>query len=128
MFRRHRSSQWVPTHAAIDGESRVVEGTKLGPYEILGLIGTGGMGGRHRARDSRLGRDVAIKTLPSGLAADPERLRRFELEARAASQLSHPNILTFTTSGPPKASRTSSPSCLKGNLRERLNKGPLATA
>ncbi len=73
----------------------MVEGTKLGPYEILGLIGAGGMGEVYRARDTRLGRDVAIKTLPSGLAADAERLKRFELEARAASQLSHPNILTI---------------------------------
>ena len=69
-------------------------GSKLGPYEILGLIGAGGMGEVHRARDTRLGREVAIKTLPAGLATDTERLRRFELEAKAASLLSHPNILT----------------------------------
>ena len=73
----------------------MVEGAKLGHYDVLELIGSGGMGEVYRARDARLGRDVAIKTLPSGFAADAERLKRFEQEARAASQLSHPNILTI---------------------------------
>ena len=68
-------------------------GAKLGPYEIVGLLGAGGMGEVYRAKDPRLGRDVAIKTLPSGLAGDSDRLRRFETEARAASLLSHPDIL-----------------------------------
>ena len=70
-------------------------GTKLGPYEILAPIGAGGMGEVYRARDERLKRDVAIKVLPAELAADPERRTRFEREARAASALSHPNILTI---------------------------------
>ena len=69
-------------------------GTKLGPYEVLAPIGAGGMGEVYRARDERLKRDVAVKVLPSELAADPERRSRFEREARAASGLSHPNILT----------------------------------
>ncbi len=68
-------------------------GTRLGPYEILGPIGAGGMGEVYRARDERLSRDVAVKVLPSSFVADPERLRRFELEARATGQLNHPNIL-----------------------------------
>src|SRR5262245_38795022 len=67
-------------------------GTRLGPYEILSLIGAGGMGEVYRARDSRLGRDVAIKTLPENLARDPERLARFEREARLLASLNHPNI------------------------------------
>jgi Tol biopolymer transport system component len=69
-------------------------GTKLGTYEIVAQIGAGGMGEVYRARDSKLGRDVAIKILPTSLSKDPERLRRFEQEARAAGQLNHPNILT----------------------------------
>ena len=68
-------------------------GTRLGPYEIVGTIGAGGMGEVYRARDSRLGRDVAIKVLPSSFSADADRLHRFEQEARAAAALNHPNIL-----------------------------------
>src|SRR6266516_5011063 len=68
-------------------------GTRLGPYEIVGTIGAGGMGEVYRAHDSRLGRDVAIKVLPSTFSADPDRLHRFEQEARAAAALNHPNIL-----------------------------------
>src|SRR5947208_15961572 len=62
-------------------------GTKLGPYEILAPLGAGGMGEVYRVRDSRLGREVAIKVLPESFSKDPDRLRRFEQEARAASQL-----------------------------------------
>ncbi len=68
-------------------------GTRLGPYEVIALLGAGGMGEVYRARDPRLGRDVAIKLLPSSLTSDPERLHRFEQEARAAAALNHPNIL-----------------------------------
>ena len=68
-------------------------GTKLGPYEVVLLIGAGGMGEVYRARDQRLGRDVAVKILPASFAADPDRLRRFEQEARAIAALNHPNIL-----------------------------------
>jgi eukaryotic-like serine/threonine-protein kinase len=70
-------------------------GTKLGPYEIVAAIGAGAMGEVYRARDGRLQRDVAVKVLPAGFAADPDRLRRFELEARAAGQLNHTNILAI---------------------------------
>jgi serine/threonine protein kinase len=64
-------------------------GTRLGPYEILAPIGAGGMGEVYRAKDPRLGRDVAIKVLPASFSADPDRLRRFEQEARATGLLSH---------------------------------------
>src|SRR3981081_101235 len=70
----------------------IAPGTRLGPYEILAPIGAGGMGEVCRAKDPRLGRDVAIKVLPASFSADPERLRRFEQEARAAGVLNHPNI------------------------------------
>ncbi|MGB7864171.1 MAG: protein kinase, partial [Candidatus Sulfotelmatobacter sp.] len=68
-------------------------GTRLGPYEIQSPLGAGGMGEVYRARDTRLGRDVAIKVLPEALAHDADRLRRFEQEARTIAALNHPNIL-----------------------------------
>ena len=67
--------------------------SKLGPYEIVSSLGAGGMGEVYRARDESLDREVAIKVLPKELASDPDRLRRFEQEARAAAALNHPNIL-----------------------------------
>ena len=71
------------------------EGTRLGPYEILSPIGAGGMGEVYKARDTKLDRFVAVKVLPEEFVADPERLRRFEQEARAAAALSDPNILVL---------------------------------
>ena len=68
-------------------------GTRFGPYEILAPIGAGGMGEVYKARDTRLGRLVAIKILPSGTLSDVERQRRFKQEARATSDLNHPNIV-----------------------------------
>jgi serine/threonine protein kinase len=70
-------------------------GTRLGPYEILAPIGAGGMGDVYRARDTKLGREVAIKVLPDTRAGDRGALRRFEQEARSASALNHPNIVTI---------------------------------
>src|SRR5689334_14210139 len=67
-------------------------GTRLGPYEILSAIGAGGMGEVYRARDTKLGRDVAIKVLPSTVTSDPDRLARFTREAQVLASLSHPNI------------------------------------
>src|SRR5713226_4052681 len=69
---------------AREGVVSLSPGTRLGPYEVVAPLGAGGMGEVYRARDSRLGREVAIKVLPASLSADPDRLRRFEQEARAA--------------------------------------------
>jgi WD40 repeat protein len=84
----------------------LLPGTRLGPYEVLGLLGAGGMGEVYRARDPRLEREVAVKVLPAEVAGDPERLARFEREARAVAALNHPNILTVFdvgTAGPEPA-------------------------
>jgi serine/threonine protein kinase len=84
----------------------LVPGARLGPYEILALIGSGGMGEVYKARDTRLDRDVAIKVLPA-LTADTDRLHRFAQEARAAAALPHPNIVGSSSaasrSGPRRA-------------------------
>jgi serine/threonine protein kinase len=74
---------------------RLAAGDRLGPYEIVGTLGAGGMGEVYRARDTRLGREVAVKTLPAERMADEGRRRRFVQEARAASALNHPNIVTI---------------------------------
>ena len=70
-------------------------GTQLGPYEIVAPIGAGGMGEVYRARDTRLGRDVAVKVLPEAFAHDAERMARFEREAQVLASLNHPNIATI---------------------------------
>src|SRR5664279_6137760 len=70
-------------------------GTRLGPYEIQSPLGAGGMGEVFRATDSKLGRDVALKVLPPDVARDPERLARFQREARAVAALNHPHIVTL---------------------------------
>src|SRR2546425_6792800 len=73
----------------------LASGSRLGPYEILTPLGAGGMGEVYRARDTRLGRDVAIKVLPQHLTSSPEVRTRFEREARTVSSLNHPNICTL---------------------------------
>ncbi len=115
--------------ASTDSDSHVSipAGTRFGPYEIVALIGAGGMGEVYRARDTRLGREVAVKTLPAAFASDPDRLRRFELEAKAASLLSHPNIVTVHDVGTADGVPYIVSELLDGeNLRERLNRGPFA--
>ena len=67
-------------------------GARLGPYEILGALGAGGMGEVYRARDTRLKREVALKVLPEGFSQDPDRLARFQREAELLATLNHPNI------------------------------------
>ena len=74
---------------------QIAAGTRLGQYEIVSRLGAGGMGEVYRARDTRLGRDVALKALSGEMSSDPVRLSRFEMEARSASALNHPNIVTI---------------------------------
>jgi len=101
-------------------------GTKLGPYEIVGLLGAGGMGEVYRARDSRLKRDVAIKVLPQALSLDGDRLRRFEQEALATAALNHPNILSVFDIGSNEKAPYVVSELLEGEtLRERLRSGSL---
>ena len=105
----------------------VAPGSRIGPYEIVAPLGAGGMGEVYRARDERIGRDVAIKVLPAEFASDPDRLRRFEQEARAAGQLNHPNILAVYDVGSHEGSPYLVSELLEGqSLRERLEGGPLA--
>jgi eukaryotic-like serine/threonine-protein kinase len=92
----------------------LTSGTKLGPYEIQSPLGAGGMGEVYRARDSRLGRDVAIKVLPESMARDAERLRRFETEARAIAALNHPNILSIHDIGTYNGAPYLVSGCLEG--------------
>lgn len=92
----------------------LASGTKLGPYEIQSPLGAGGMGEVYRAKDSRLGRDVAIKVLPESLARDAERLRRFETEARAIAALNHPNILSIHDIGTYNGAPYLVSECLEG--------------
>jgi dipeptidyl aminopeptidase/acylaminoacyl peptidase len=101
-------------------------GTRLGPYEILAPLGAGGMGEVYRARDPRLGREVAIKVIVAALAGDRERLARFEQEARAAGALHHPGICTVLDVGSQDGSPFVVMELLEGEtLRERLGRGPL---
>src|SRR5712692_9202446 len=101
-------------------------GTKLGPYEIQSPLGAGGMGEVYRARDTRLGRDVAIKVLPEALTKDADRLRRFEQDARTIAALSHPNILGIHDIGTHDGAPFLVSELLEGQtLREKLEAGPL---
>jgi hypothetical protein len=101
-------------------------GERLGPYEILGGLGAGGMGEVYRARDTRLGRAVAIKVLPATVSADPSRRHRFEHEARAAGALNHPNVLAVYDVGDHEGAPYLVTELLEGEtLRERLQTGAI---
>ncbi len=100
--------------------------TRLGPYEIVSALGAGGMGEVYRARDPRLGREVAIKVLPAAWSADASRLHRFEQEARAAAALNHPNILAVYDIGTQDGAPYIVSEVLDGaTVRERLRSGQL---
>jgi eukaryotic-like serine/threonine-protein kinase len=101
-------------------------GAHVGPYEILALLGAGGMGEVYRARDAALKRDVAIKVLSAYWSRDPEHLRRFELEAQAAAALNHPNIVSIFHVGQSDGSPYIVTELLQGEtLRDRLRRGPM---
>ena len=101
-------------------------GTKLGPYVIQAQLGAGGMGEVYRARDTRLGRDVAVKVMPASFASDADRLRRFEQEARAVAALNHPNILSVHDVGTQDGTPYIVTELLEGRtLREQLEDGAL---
>ena len=102
-------------------------GNRLGPYEILAPLGAGGMGEVYRARDTRLGREVAVKVLRLEAMHSPERRRRFEIEARAASALNHPNILTIHDIGEEGGAPYIVSEVLEGqSLREVIASGALS--
>lgn len=104
----------------------LASGSRLGPYEIVSSLGAGGMGEVFRAKDARLGREVAIKVLPRELASDPDRLARFEREARAVAALSHPNILAIHDFGAEGDTTYAVLELLEGEtLRAKLKTGPL---
>jgi eukaryotic-like serine/threonine-protein kinase len=104
----------------------VASGARLGPYEIRGPLGAGGMGEVYRARDPRLGRDVAVKVLPPAFSADPGRLARFEQEARAVAALNHPNIIAIYDVGTEDGRPYLVTELLEGGtLRTRLSDEPL---
>ena len=104
----------------------LIPGTILGQYEIRSPLGAGGMGEVYRAHDTRLDREVAIKVLPESLTADPDRLRRFEQEARAAAALNHPNILAVYQMATHEGVSYMVSELLDGEtLRERLRRGPI---
>jgi eukaryotic-like serine/threonine-protein kinase len=104
----------------------LMQGTKLGRYEIRSKLGAGGMGEVYRARDEKLNRDVAIKVLPAALSQDRDRLQRFEQEAQAAGALNHPNILAVYDVGMHEGSPYIVSELLEGEeLREQLKDGPL---
>ena len=103
----------------------IVAGTRLAHYEILEPIGKGGMGEVYRAKDLKLHRDVAVKVLREDIASGPDRLRRFEQEARAASALNHPNIITIYDIGKHGPTSYIAMEYVEGKtLRKMLDGGP----
>ncbi|HSC27695.1 MAG TPA: protein kinase, partial [Vicinamibacterales bacterium] len=100
---------------------------RLGPYEITASLGAGGMGQVYRARDTRLGRDVAVKVLPEHLANDANALGRFQREARAVAALSHPSILALYDVGDDKGIAYAVTELLVGEtLRAHIGRGPMS--
>jgi serine/threonine protein kinase len=116
----------IASELATRDEVKDLAGCTLGPYEIITQVGAGGMGIVYRARDTRLGREVAIKVLPERYVSDPDHLKYFEREARAASALNHPNIVTVHDVGQSEFGSYIAMEFVDGKtLREILAGGPL---
>ena len=103
--------------------SRLTPGESIGPYKILSLLGAGGMGEVYRSSDTRIGREVAVKILPSHFSQDPDRLRRFEQEARAAGMLNHPNVVAIYDTGSNNGSPYLVTELLQGEVLEQKLRG-----
>lgn len=136
LLRNHQSAEsflpsapeQAPAPVAAPRSARALSiNTRLGPYEVMAFIGAGGMGEVYRARDTRLGRNVAIKVLPTEFSDDRERLRRFEQEARAVAALNHPNILALYDIGSQDSTSYVVSEFLEGStLRQVLASGALS--
>ena len=101
-------------------------GSRLGPYEILSAIGAGGMGEVYRARDAKLGRDVALKVLPEAFARDAERMARFQREAKVLASLNHPNIASIYGLEDSGATHALVMELVEGpTLADRIKSGPI---
>src|SRR2546422_1410549 len=121
IIKSHRPPRHTSAPVLSSARMSLATGAQLGPYEILAPIGAGGMGEVYRAGDPRLGREVAVKVLPAALAADTERQRRFEHEARSAGRLNHPNILHIYDVGQHEGQPYLVTELLEGaTLRERM--------
>src|SRR5437764_4140305 len=108
----------------------LIPGTRLGVYEVVAPLGAGGMGEVYRARDTKLGREVAIKVLPDALAADPDRLARFEREAQALAALNHPNIAAVygvedSSTGPGQGPAIVMELVAGEDLADQIKRGPI---
>ena len=104
------------------------EGTKIGPYEVIGLIGQGGMGEVWQARDTTLDRDVALKVLPEAFTSDPDRLARFEREAKVLASLNHPNIGSIYGLEEAEGIKALVLELVEGpTLADRIKRGPIPT-
>src|SRR5215510_9200884 len=116
----------LSSRANTPNPSESVIGRRIGNYEVLSLIGVGGMGEVYLARDARLDRQIALKLLPAQFTADPAQVRRFEREARAASALNHPNIITIHEIGQEGDTHFITTEFVRGStLREIITEGKL---